>query len=97
MKGRRAFFGGLCLTPEAIRRLCGMLGAHIYCDSGDAVSIGDDVAMLHAGAQAGERIIRLPAPRRATDWESGEELGLCSEIRADYKPFQTRLFLLADA
>ncbi len=95
VKGRRAFFGGLSLTPEAIRRLCGLLGAHIYCDSGDAVSVGDDVAMLHAGAQAGERIIRLPEPRRVTDWESGRELGLCSEIRADYKPFQTRLFLLA--
>jgi len=64
------YCASVVLPPAFLRNLTRAAGGHVYCDSGDSLYTDDQVLALHA-ASAGDKTIRLRAPRRVTDLIAG--------------------------
>ena len=66
------FAGATELSPDAVRLLCRLGGARIYCESNDTFLCGAGVYMLHASREPGARTVRLPEKKKLVSWPSGE-------------------------
>ena len=87
----------LVMRPEAvpaastIRELAAKAGAHVYCDSGDAVWIGAHYAALHA-ASAGEKVLKLPRRRILTPLFPEGEAFSADAVTVEMQLGETRLW-----
>jgi hypothetical protein len=61
------------LRPDLLRRIAREAGCHLYCESGDAISVDSRFLCIHA-AEAGEKRLRWPKPGDVTDALTGERL-----------------------
>ena len=68
------FAGATELSAQAVRELCRMGGAHIWCESDDTFFAGNGIIALHTALTEGERTVRLPAPKALVAWPTGEHL-----------------------
>ena len=68
------FAGATELSPEAVRLLWRLGGAHIYCETDDTFLCGGGIYMLHTSRKKGEKTVRLKEKQRLTAWPSGEEI-----------------------
>ena len=67
------FCGGLQMSPEVLRGLARLAGAHVYCDTNDVISARPGFLSIHA-TEAGEKTLILPRESRLRDLYTGEEL-----------------------
>ena len=67
------FCGTLQTSPELLRELARLAGAHIYCDSNDVISACPGFISIHA-TQGGDKILIFPHDVALRDLYSGEEL-----------------------
>lgn len=58
------------LTPALLRQLARAAGAHVYLETGDALSVDNRFLCLHAAAD-GDKALHLPAPATVRDALSG--------------------------
>ena len=73
--GRKTFFAGATqLSAQAVRELCRMGGAHIWCESDDTFFAGNGIIALHTALTEGVRTVKLPAPKALVAWPSGERM-----------------------
>jgi beta-galactosidase len=92
-----AFYGGLETSPEVLRALARLAGAHIYCDSNDTISGSPGFISIHA-ATAGPKTLRFPRNVVLTDLITGQKLEPGSaaqrldEHRFEMMKGETRLF-----
>lgn len=62
----KVYCGSVSLPPEILRALARAAGAHVYCETNDALYTDGHWVALHASTD-GEKIIRLPAACRVMD------------------------------
>lgn len=68
------FAGATELSAQAVRELCRLGGAHIWCESDDTFFTGNGIIALHTGLTPETRTVRLPEKKALVAWPSGEEL-----------------------
>ena len=84
---------GAVPAAAAIRELAARAGAHVYCDSGDAVWIGAHYAALHA-ASAGEKVMKLPRRRTLKPLFPAGEAFAADAVTVEMQLGETRLWRL---
>ncbi|MCX5759782.1 MAG: beta-galactosidase [Candidatus Hydrogenedentes bacterium] len=71
---RSVYSGAPGLPAAVLRRIYSDAAVHIYCDTGDNVSVNAGWLMLHA-ASSGLKTVRLPRPARIHDVINDKRLG----------------------
>ena len=66
------FVGATELSAEAMRHLCRIGGAHIYCETDDTFLCGNGFYMIHTSLHPGVRTIRLPEKKELISWPEGD-------------------------
>lgn len=66
------FCGALEMSPEVLRGLARLAGAHIYCDTNDVISASPGFLSIHA-TESGEKTLVFPREVRLRDLYTGEE------------------------
>ncbi len=68
------FAGATQLSAQAVRELCRLGGAHIWCETEDTFFCGGGFVALHTGFGGSGRTVRLPEKKQLVAWPSGEVL-----------------------
>jgi len=82
--------------PQLLRNLAAFAGAHVWCESGDALHASRSLVCLHATSD-GDKLIRLPQPAVVTDLSTGQRSSEPTDaIRLAMPAGATRLWLLSE-
>jgi hypothetical protein len=87
---RSVYLAMLNFGPQLLRNLATFAGAHVWCESNDALYANRSILCLHS-ASAGEKVIHLPAPAVVTNLWTGEATASpVSELQITMPPYRTQ-------
>ncbi len=90
-----------CAAPpprvDLLRELAAQAGCHVYCETGDAISVDDRYLCLHA-ATDGDKTVRFPTGVELVDALSGEALGTSARaLTLPMRRGETRLVRMGES